>query len=62
MAAMLDELTIEADEESFVIILQHGTNDITWKQPIANAECYVPNDVMYLVVYLKLRGNCPKMF
>ena len=23
-AAMLDELTIEANEESFVIILQHG--------------------------------------
>ena len=62
MAAMLDELTIEANEESFVIILQHGGNDVTLKQPIANEEFYVPNDVMYLVVYLKLRENCPKMF
>ena len=25
---MLDELTIEADEESFVIVLQHGGNDV----------------------------------
>ena len=24
MAAMLDELTVEANEESFVIVLQHG--------------------------------------
>ena len=29
MAAMLDELPIEANEESFVIVLQHGGNDIT---------------------------------
>ena len=29
VAAMLDELTIEADEESFVIVLQHGGNDVT---------------------------------
>ena len=29
MAAMLDELTIEANEESFVIVLQHGGNDVT---------------------------------
>ena len=29
MAAMLDELIIEANEESFVIVLQHGCNDIT---------------------------------
>ena len=29
MAAMLDELTIEANEESFVIVLQHGSNDVT---------------------------------
>ena len=32
MAAMLDELTIEANEESFVIVLQHGGNDIMWKR------------------------------
>ena len=29
VAAMLDELTIEAYEESFVIVLQHGGNDVT---------------------------------
>ena len=29
VAAMLDELTIEASEESFVIVLQHGGNDVT---------------------------------
>ena len=29
LAAMLVELTIEADEESFVIVLQHGGNDVT---------------------------------
>ena len=31
MAAMLDELTLEANEESFVIVLQHGGNDVTCK-------------------------------
>ena len=34
MAAMLVELTIEANEKSFVIVLQHGSNDITCKQSI----------------------------
>ena len=34
VAIMLDELTTEANEESFVIILQHGGNDITWKWSI----------------------------
>ena len=29
VAAMLDELIIEANEESFVIVLQHGGNDVT---------------------------------
>ena len=29
VTAMLDELTIEANEESFVIVLQHGGNDVT---------------------------------
>ena len=29
MAAMLLDLTIEANEESFVIVLQHGSNDVT---------------------------------
>ena len=32
VAAMLVELTIEADEESFVIVLQHGGNDVTCKE------------------------------
>ena len=35
VVAMLDELTIEADEESFVIVLQHGGNDVTCKRSIA---------------------------
>ena len=31
VAAMLDELTIEAAEESFVVVLQNGGNDVTCK-------------------------------
>ena len=31
---MLDELTIEANEESFVTVLQHGGNDVTYKRSI----------------------------
>ena len=31
VAAMLVQLTIEADEESFVIVLKHGGNDVTCK-------------------------------
>ena len=38
VAAMLLELTIEADEESFVIVLQHGSNDVTCKRSIGLAE------------------------
>ena len=34
VAAMLDELTIEANEEYFVIVLQHGGNDVTCKRYI----------------------------
>ena len=30
----MDELTIEANEESFVIVLQHGGNDVTCKRSI----------------------------
>ena len=29
VAVMLDELTIEVNEESFVIALQHGGSDVT---------------------------------
>ena len=35
VAAMLVELTIEANEESFVIVHQHGGNDVTCKSRIA---------------------------
>ena len=35
VAAMLDELTIEANEESFVIVHQHGGNDVTCKSRIS---------------------------
>ena len=34
---MLVELTTEANEESFVIILQHGGNDVTCKSSICSA-------------------------
>ena len=34
VVAMLVELTIEANEESFVIVHQHGSNDITCKSRI----------------------------
>ena len=36
VAAMLDELTIEANDESFVIVLQHGGNDATCKRSIGD--------------------------
>ena len=32
--AILVEVTIEANEESLVIVLQHGDNDVTCKQSI----------------------------
>ena len=35
VAAMLVELTREANEESFVIVHQHGGNDVTCKSRIA---------------------------
>ena len=35
MPAMLVELTTEVNEESFVIVLQRGHNDVTCKQCIA---------------------------
>ena len=31
VAAILNKLTTEANEESFVIVLQHGGNDVIWK-------------------------------
>ena len=34
VAAMLVELTIEANEESFVIVHQHGGNDVNCKSRI----------------------------
>ena len=37
VAAMLDELTIETDEESFVIVLQHGGNEVTCKRYIGES-------------------------
>ena len=39
VAAMLDELTIEANEESFVIVLRHGGNDITCILSIEGFHC-----------------------
>ena len=43
MAAMLVELTIEANKESFVIVLQHGGNDVTCKWSIRK-----PNGIIIL--------------
>ena len=39
MAAMLVELTREANEESFVIVHQHGGNDVTCKSRIVVPCC-----------------------
>ena len=36
LAAMLDELTIEANEEASVMVLQHGGNDVIWKRSIVS--------------------------
>ena len=40
VGAMLAEVTIEADEESFVIILQHGSNDKMCERSIKLAHVY----------------------
>ena len=37
MAAMLVELTREANEESFVIVHQHDGNDVTCKSRMVNS-------------------------
>jgi hypothetical protein len=34
MAAMLDDITKEANEKSFVVVLQHGGYDVTYNQRI----------------------------
>ena len=44
MAAMLVELTREANEEPFVIVHQHGGNDVTCKSRIVTClPDYVPS-------------------
>ena len=40
---MLDELTIEANEKSFVIVLQHGGNDVRCKRSIDGLQS-IPRD------------------
>ena len=35
-------LTIEANEESFVIVLQHGSNDVTYKRSIDGLQSMQP--------------------
>ena len=42
-AAMLDELTIEADEKYFVIVLQHGGNDVICERSIKRSNGKVNN-------------------
>ena len=44
IAAMLDELTMEANEESLVIVLQQGGNDgtdVRWKRSTSSG-CFFP--------------------
>ena len=48
MATMLDVLTIEADEESFVIVLQHGHIEVTWKRSI---------DITWYIEYSHFHGS-----
>ena len=61
MAAMLDELTIEANEESFVIVHQHGGNDVTCKSRIDGLQS-IPResndkDVAAMLVELTIEAN-----
>ena len=58
---MLVELTIEANEESFVIVLQHGGNDVTCKQSIDDLQS-IPResndkDVVAMLVELTIEAN-----
>ena len=60
-AAMLEELTIEANEESFVIVLQHGGNDVTCKWSIDGLQS-IPResndkDVAAMLVQLTIEAN-----
>ena len=48
MTKMLDELTIEANEESLVVVLQHGGNDVTWKRCIDHSSVIL---FVYFTVY-----------
>ena len=52
---MLDELTIEANEETFVIVLQNGGNDVTCKRSTGAAEILAPR-VLRQKVYC---SDCP---
>ena len=61
MATMLDELTIGTNEESFVIVLQHGGNDVTCKRSIDDLQS-IPResndkDVAAMLDELTIEGN-----
>ena len=58
---MLVELTIEANEESFVIVHQHGGNDVTCKSRIDGLQS-IPResndkDVAAMLVELTIEAN-----
>ena len=58
VAAMLDGLTIEAKEESFVIVLQHGGNDVTCKRSISYFYHMYYTVVLFLKEALSVRMLC----
>ena len=58
---MLDELTTEANEESFVIVLQHGGNDVTCKRSIDGLQSITRDsndkDVVAMLDELTIEAN-----
>ena len=54
VAAMLVELTIEANEESFVIAHQCGDNGVTCKQSICCTQCLIGGGEDFCIVERQL--------
>ena len=48
---MLDELTILANKEYFIIVLQHGGNDVTCKRSILH---YHPKSDNFTMLYCRI--------
>ena len=51
---MLDELTIEANEAYFVIVLQHGGNDVTCNLSIGGFHCALKGKKKRSQIHLKV--------